>query len=207
MRQRQSGNSRDRIETEEGPMRMHRRTVWRLVGPALLVWIAVLSVPAATAERLRGSVVGNGGSTGTNGIYRLLGTAGQAAVGVSASNYTLQHGYWSFGGARTVAVEPPGPAQPPFASPLELELGPATPNPVRDQVVFMLAMPKAGEVLFCVYDVRGRRVGGAYSARLAAGYHRLVWNPSESGSVSGVYFARVWVDGQLLAKRRIVHVE
>jgi hypothetical protein len=179
---------------------------WR----AALVLVAVLGVVAAipagaVTYAQRGYVVGNGGTPGASPAYILQGTAGQAAVGASFLKlYTLCHGFWCYGGVRTVAVDLPDPSLPPQALPTQLELSAPMPNPTVGEASFSLALPKAADVRFAVYDVRGRRVGREYAGRFDAGTHRLEWYGPGGAAGSGVYFAQLWVDGKLEAQRRIV---
>ena len=162
----------------------------------------------AHAFALRGSVIG-AGATPSNGIAggtrRMLGTVGQSAVGASggASNIVC-HGFWCFGGSRVVAVEPPveGPALP-----TELAFGRPYPNPSRDQVRFELALPKSARVDLALYDLQGRRVLTVVDGELPAGYHHARWDGSGAGSVrggSGIYFARLIVDGRPVGQHRFV---
>jgi hypothetical protein len=152
---------------------------------------------------IRGSVTGNGGLSappGTNGPQRLYGTVGQSAVGLGSSpNFILCHGFWCFGGARVVAVEPGAPG-----TPRELAFGLPTPTPSRGDTRFTLALPKAAEVKLTVYDVGGRAVGDPAVQHLDAGYHELYWRAQDGRP--GVYFARLQVDGEVKGERRIVLV-
>lgn len=175
-------------------------------GPLLAVALLLAAASPAGAYRLAGGVLGAGttpaGGIG-NGPYALLGTAGIPVVGASSNaTWTLSHGYWSFGGARVVAVEPPD------ARPAELSFGPAAPNPARGDVRFQLALPHAAIVRLVVLDVSGRVVDEA-SGAMPAGRHMLNWAgvTREGRAVSaGVYFARLLVDGRPIALRRVVQL-
>jgi hypothetical protein len=160
--------------------------------------LLTLSVGLASANP-RGNVIGSGGGTSSGGGLVLVGTVGQAAVGVSsgASNRVC-HGFWCFGGSRVLAVDPPGGAQ----LPAEFALGPSTPNPTRDEAHFHLALPRAATVSLTVYDVSGRQVGDVLSHRFGAGEHDLYWRAP--GAQAGVYFLRLATDGVVRAKRTIV---
>jgi hypothetical protein len=180
------------------------RRIHLLLSGALLV--AALATDSS-GYALRGGVMGNGGTpaAGLTGNGRVVyGTAGQAVVGTSAGAvYSLCHGYWCFGGVRVVAV-----LDPPVGSslPAELAFGPATPNPAHDDVRFELALPKAARVALAIYDLQGRRVQDA-AGPLAAGRHTLRWDGLDAERRtrrSGVYFARLSVDGALVAGRTIV---
>jgi hypothetical protein len=178
---------------------MNRRCIWAVLAFAT----ACLSASDASAYLLRGSVLGNGATRTVNSSYRLLGTVGQPVIGLPSSSATrvLCHGYWCFGGSRTVSVELPGG---PTDLPTLLELGPATPNPARGAISFALALPKAADVRLTAYDVRGRQVGDPLEERFPAGYHTLYWRAAEEGVSSGVYFVRLFVSGGMEAERRFV---
>jgi hypothetical protein len=176
-----------------------RTTIFCLAAAALL-----LAAPAA-AEQLRGGVLANGGTPGANSDYLLLGTLGQPAVGGSANaTFLLCSGFWCFGGARVVAVEPPPITPPPEALPTELSFSAPVPNPTRGVTRFALALPEAATVTFVVYDVAGRQVGEPVSRSFEAGYHQLFWEGATGHA--GVYFARLVVDGRVRGERRIVLV-
>jgi len=172
-----------------------------------LVVIAAFAAPrAATAAiGLRGYVVANGGISNppsTAPGLRCYGTVGQAVIGLSTGvGNRLSHGFWSFGGSRVLAVDPPvGPALP-----REVSVGLAYPNPSRDQVRFAVALPAAARVRFEVFDVAGRRVGDPIEREFEAGYRSFAWNAP--GGRSGLFFARLYVAGRLMGERRIVLME
>lgn len=164
----------------------------------------------ASAFLMRGSVIGNGATPAAgsaNGSHVLLGTAGQTIVGesVNGDNF-LRHGYWSFGGSRVVAVQ-----DPPLGGdlPKELSLSRPTPNPSLGGVRFALALPKSARVSLVIFDVGGRQVHRSDAGEMSAGYHTLRWegsNASGQAVGSGVFFARLLVDGRLVASRRLVRV-
>lgn len=177
-------------------------------GPLLAVALLLATASPSGAYRLAGGAMGTG-ATPADGIgnkqYTLLGTAGLPVAGTSGNaTWTLAHGYWCFGGARVVGVEPPG-GEPPVL-PAELSFGPAVPNPARGGVRFELALPRAGVVQLVVLDVSGRVVDEA-SGPMPAGRHMLHWaGVSRDGRAvsAGVYFTRLLVDGRPLALRRVV---
>jgi hypothetical protein len=187
---------------------MRRKWTWL----AVLVTVVLLGASNSDAiviYKISGNVIANGGTPGpgiTGVSNKVFGTAGQAAVGVSnGPAYILCHGFWCFGGSRVVAVDPGPPGIPPASLPVKLEFGPPVPNPARGEASFTLALPKAAEVRFEVFDVRGRQVGEPVTEHFDAGYHRVTWSPSDGGAArAGVYFARVWVDGTKLTERRVV---
>jgi hypothetical protein len=93
--------------------------------------------------------VGAGGTvTGAVGII-LQSTVGQPAVGVNGNaDYIMCHGYWCYGGARVVAIDPPPGME--RELPATLEFGPPYPNPAPGAVAFDLALPKEARVELAV---------------------------------------------------------
>lgn len=177
---------------------------------ALLILAAFLATSAGAANfAIRGFVIGNGAtpSIGSTGSGRVLhGTAGQPAVGVSAGGTKkLCHGFWCFGGAQVLAVEEPGELD--SHLPTRFALGYPYPNPVRETVRFAIDLPRASRVDLCVLDVQGRLVRRIEAAVLTAGFHVAAWDGrDEAGgrSASGVYFARLRVEGVVIGTRRLV---
>lgn len=172
----------------------------RALGGAFL-GAALLALAPATplAQHPGGHVIANGGGTTSGGGFVLNGTIGQPVVGASggAANM-LCHGFWCFGGARVLDA---GPA-PGAPLPVALRVGPAFPSPSRDVVSFALELPRAARVRLAVHDVAGRAVGEAVTRAFDAGWQRLEWRAPRGRS--GVYFARLTVDGQDAGERRIV---
>ena len=171
---------------------------------AALLGAALVGASSAVAYSLRGSLIGNGGATISGSGRQISGTAGQPAVGRSVgAAHVLCHGFWCFGGSRVIAVEnPPVPAE----LPDHLGLGAPFPNPAREGATFVLALPKPSRIALSIHDASGRAVR-RIDAALEAGWKSVRWDgKDESGRAldSGVYFARLGVDGVPVAARRFV---
>ncbi len=68
------------------------------------------------------------------------------------------------------------------------------PNPFNPTVTLALDLPRTGETMVKIYNVRGELVRELARGKYAAGHHELVWNGRDDrgGAVaSGVYFAEV----------------
>ena len=81
-------------------------------------------------------------------------------------------------------------------------LHPNVPNPFNPATTIAFEVPGQGEsrVRLDLYDIAGRRVRTLLAEALAAGRHEVRWNGvDQSGRpvASGVYFARLQVDGQV----------
>jgi len=166
------------------------------------VAIALCAAQAAFAFSMRGYVVANGGVSAmpsSNGVYRLYGTAGHPAGYSQNPAFRLCSGFWCFGGSRVVDVPRPDEL------PTEFALGPAQPNPARNQARFRLSLPKRAQVSLSAFDVGGRQLGEAVSTTMEAGEHDLTWRPAHA--TAGVFFVVVSVDGAVKARRSIVMVK
>jgi hypothetical protein len=88
--------------------------------------------------------------------------------------------------------------------PATLSLSNPYPNPTRNDVAFALALPRASEVSFDVLDIQGRVVWNETPRRLDPGRWTLGWNGrtrAGSPAPSGLYLARVRIDGEVHLKR------
>lgn len=169
----------------------------------VLLCVVILGTPA-WAQTLGGSVLGNGGASLSGGENTLMGTAGQAGVGLTtgppASNFVCS-GWWCVEEGQVVDV----PDEP--RPPLRLELGPTVPNPTKGPLTLALELPIASVVDLTIFDVAGKRVRTLARRLLPAGSHKIVWNGrGAGGSVvqSGVYLIRLEVDGRNVAKRKVI---
>lgn len=73
------------------------------------------------------------------------------------------------------------------------------PNPFNPATEIALALPRGGDVEIAIYDVSGRRVNRLALGQQSSGELRVTWRGIDEdgrGVVSGVYFARAFVDGQ-----------
>ena len=179
----------------------------------LLVASAVASAPQVSLAdyAIRGFVIGNGAtpSTGISGSgKKLYGTAGQAAVGVSTgSGLDLCHGFWCIVGSALVSVgeDPPGGVG--AALPKSLGFGVPKPNPSRDAAMFAVDLPRDARIDLRVLDIQGRQVRVVESGTRSAGFHAVSWDGRDDAGVnvgSGVYYARLAVEGVVIGTRRIV---
>lgn len=78
-------------------------------------------------------------------------------------------------------------------------LSPALPNPTGGETRFVVNLPRAASADLAIVDLAGRRVATLHRGPLAAGQRTFVWDGR--GAANGVYFARLVVDGQTVARR------
>jgi hypothetical protein len=91
--------------------------------------------------------------------------------------------------------------------PVALSLSGAHPNPSMADVGIALALPRAAQVEFAVFDVQGRQVWAAAPRAYAAGRWRLRWSgelPGGRRARPGIYMARIKVGGESFARRIVM---
>jgi hypothetical protein len=90
--------------------------------------------------------------------------------------------------------------------PTEIVFGRPNPNPSGGHLRFWVGLPESATLSLRIYDLSGRRIAqvdGWYEP----GWHALEWDgvrSSAAGLGSGVYFARLLVDGRPVGRRRVV---
>jgi len=89
--------------------------------------------------------------------------------------------------------------------PAALSFAVAGANPAVGGARFRFALPRRSHVRITIHDVAGRRVATLADGEYPAGVHAAEWQASR-GSVprSGVYFARMLVEGQALERRLVL---
>ena len=145
----------------------------------------------ATAEaEVPQSVVGSGGGevSGTNQI--VVGTLGQALVGVVSGPSNINEiGFWYQPGWILTGVD-----EPEIVVPTRFWLDQNHPNPFNPVTTLQFAVPTQARVVMKVYDVAGRAVRTLDPGELPAGDHVVTWDGADDsgGRVSaGVYFVRL----------------
>ena len=130
----------------------------------------------------------------------------QSLVGSGSStggSYRLYAGYWSLGG-------PPGVVgvddELPGDLPKTLAFGSPRPNPAQGSTSFSVSLPKAAKVSLVVYDLTGRAIATPFAENLKAGAHVITCDPTNwrfGSPPSGIFFARLVVDGQVVGTRKL----
>lgn len=184
---------------------MKRWMLWGVIAGAVFCAVERPSVATAVVATQLRSVVGTGGSV-SSGTLRNVGTLGQAVIGRSQNvPMSVAHGFWSGGRLATTAVDD-DPLQKP-GLPREFSFGVAVPNPTRGSAQFELALPASGLVRVSLADVSGRMVAVVHDGRMEAGRHHITWdgrNAHGNSLSTGIYFARVELDGRRAGQRSIV---
>ena len=164
----------------------------------LTVSLAVLgvSVSAWANYSIPQDVIGSGGGESTGPNHRLVGTVGQAAIGVVAGPSNIHEiGFWYQPGWILTDVEEGD------GLPTRYWLGQNQPNPFNPVTSIRFALPNPGRVTMVLYDVAGREVRTLVDEELPAGWHRTVLQAS--GLASGIYFCRMSA-GEFVDARKLL---
>jgi len=97
--------------------------------------------------------------------------------------------------------------EPDRAPRLKTGLGAIVPNPFNPTTTIHYTLATAGVVELDVYDVAGRLVVELVGGRRPAGEHHAEWTGQDQRGVraaSGVYFARMQVEGQTFTKKLVL---
>jgi hypothetical protein len=148
------------------------------------VAVLALAVVAAADYSIPQSVIGSGGGGATGPNSRLVGTVGQAAIGVVAGPSNIHEiGFWYQPGWILTEVEEGE------GLPTRYWLGQNQPNPFNPVTSIRFALPNPGRVTIVLYDVAGREVRTLVDEERPAGWHQTVLNAQ--GLASGIYFCRM----------------
>jgi hypothetical protein len=154
------------------------------LGVAVLGAVLVLGAAAHADYSIPQSVIGSGGGETSGPDNRLVGTVGQAAIGVVAGPSNIHEiGFWYQPGWIMTDVEEGD------GLPTRYWLGQNQPNPFNPVTSIRFALPNPGRVTIRLYDVAGREVRTLVDEELPAGWHRTVLEAG--GLASGIYFCRM----------------
>jgi hypothetical protein len=106
----------------------------------------------------------------------------------------------------TIDHTPPVLVQAPIAL-LRFALSPGRPNPFHESVQIAFTIPRSGDVRLTVHDVAGRRLDEIVNGPLPAGRHLMSWDGRDRRGhrlPSGIYFARLQQEGDVLTERLVI---
>lgn len=142
------------------------------------------------------SVIGSGGGQTSGPSHQLVGTVGQAAIGVVAGPSNIHEiGFWYQPGWILTGVEEVD------ALPTEFSLDQNQPNPFNPVTTIRFGVPDKARVTIMLYDVAGREVREIADDEFDPGFHERVLHAS--GLSSGVYFCRM-VSGSFTQSRKLL---
>jgi hypothetical protein len=87
------------------------------------------------------------------------------------------------------------------------QLLPGHPNPFNPRTELSYVLPREGRVKLGVFDLRGREIARLVDERQLAGPHTLIWdgrNAYGEEVSSGIYLARMTVDGKAVPAQKLV---
>lgn len=166
-------------------MRLLKRTAATALG-ALMVF-GLLATTNASAQVIERQVIGNGAMMvyNTSGQPVLLGTVGQAVVGVSGlenGTYDIYHGFWYMPKTSSTPNEP--------VTGVENSLW-NSPNPFTSVTTIHYSIPNRSLVRLRVYDMSGTLVKTLADGPAAGGDHQVIFDgQNESGEMlaTGYYY-------------------
>ncbi len=200
---------------------------WDAGGVAVCAGSGVQAFPAAVADGSGGVIVAwEDGRTGAGlDIYaqKLDGsglaqwTVGGLAISTAASN---QYAVSAVSSGDTTAVllwsDLRNGNVDLYAQRLPLDAGTAalatsrllssSPNPASEVATFAFELRAPGRGELTVFDAAGRRVRTVARSDFSAGDHRIAWDARDDGGrrcATGIYFARLVMDGRVVATRRL----
>ncbi|PID79465.1 hypothetical protein CSA17_01825 [bacterium DOLJORAL78_65_58] len=118
---------------------------------------------------------------------------------IVVGDFTVAGGHFSDGIASWTEAQPTGVGDDPRPrSTARLRLKPAYPNPFQHGTTFAFEMPRSGDAVLDVMDVRGRRVARRVATGLEPGPQVLGWDGrvrSGQAAPAGMYFVRLRAAG------------
>lgn len=85
---------------------------------------------------------------------------------------------------------------------ISLQLNQNIPNPFNPETIISYTLPSEGRVKLSVFNVKGQTVETLVDSHQEAGSHSIVWDASKHSS--GIYFYRLYHDGQTMVRRSIL---
>jgi hypothetical protein len=171
----------------------------------LLMVVAALMLerPAGVhaITRIERSVIAEGGRRAAGGGRILVGTVGQATIGMSAgSARMLNAGFWCSAPGAVTSVQDSEPS-------MKLAFAAPAPNPAADVVRFSVSLPLRGEVDLAVYDLAGRLIRTVANQALGVGRHSWTWDLHDDAgrrAPAGIYFSRLVVNNRVVGNHKFV---
>lgn len=168
-------------------MRLLKQTAATALG-ALMIF-GLFATNNASAQVVERQVIGNGAVMvyNTDGTPILLGTVGQAVVGVSGfenGTYDIYHGFWYMPKTSSVGT-PTGPVAGEESGLWN------SPNPFTSMTTIHYSIPNRSLVRIRVYDMAGTLVKTLVDGQVAGGNHQTTFNgQNESGDIlaTGYYY-------------------
>ncbi len=137
-------------------------------------------------DKIPSSVLGNGAAAASGANNKIVGTLGQAAIGVTgSSDASHRAGFWYSTFDMVTSVEQ---LEDEFV-PTEFRLEQNYPNPFNPSTTIRFALPKTSNVTIKIYDVLGRQVATLVDEKYQPGVYKVIFEAGELAS--GLYIYRI----------------
>ena len=152
----------------------------------VLIFSLFISQALFAQDKISSSVLGNGAAAAAGAKNKIVGTLGQAVIGVTgSSDASHRAGFWYSTIDLVTSVEQIENE----LLPTEFRLEQNYPNPFNPSTTIRFAVPKASHVTIQIYDVLGRQVATLVDEEYQAGVYKVVF---EAGDLtSGLYIYRI----------------
>lgn len=175
---------------------------------AVLALTCVLSLNLFAQNEIRTSVVSNGSTPTGNASFRIRGTVGQGAIGISTNDaHAIQSGYW----VQTIDLVTSVERGPGVNIPAKFELRQNYPNPFNPTTTISYSIPTSASgknVKLELYNTLGQKVGTLVDEKQDAGFYAIRWDGRNDFGMqvsSGLYLYRL-VAGSFVQIKKMVLV-
>jgi len=144
----------------------------------------IFSFVSIAQNQLRSGVIASGGGMMENSNYKITGTIGQPAIGISSTqSNTLISGFWY-----EVLTSTNAEKENDFL-PGKFQLEQNYPNPFNPSTIIRYGLPKTTNVKLEVFDITGQIIEKLVDEEQPAGYYEINFNAQQLAS--GMYFYRI----------------
>ncbi len=123
------------------------------------------------SKKVKRSVTSSAGVQTESSSYKINGTLGQSAIGLTGGKQIkLSSGYWGYVVRWVLGTDGEN------IIPNEFQINPAYPNPFNPSTRIDMEIPDAGIVQITIYDLLGRVVLDHKEEYPSGGHYQFVWN-------------------------------
>jgi hypothetical protein len=163
----------------------------------IIILMTLLAFSMSAQYKVSQSVFSSGGEVTQNENYRIIGTIGQIAVGVSGNdNNHISSGFWYGPLLATDVILQNN------SVPNEFRLYQNYPNPFNPNTVISWQLPAKSHVLIKVYDMLGKEVAQLIDEEKPAGTYKIIFNASSLAS--GIYFYKIQTNSFSNVKKMVL---
>ena len=150
------------------------------------IWfVQSITQPLEAQYQIQHGVMGNGGATVADSLYRVSSTVGQTLIGVVTDTVRVQRmGFWYVSRGLLTTIAEAG-----RILPRKFRLNQNYPNPFNPSTTIVYELPRRTPVKIIVFNLLGERVALLVDGEHAPGRYRYVFNGAQLPS--GVYFYKM----------------